>query len=107
MLLRTKAYRVKGGAVFLSLNAPHGPISAAPVAKILQEAIKLAGLAGQGYTAKSFYPTGATTAIESDIDPQIVRKLGRWENSDVFYAHYVHAITPQDFTSELLDYVRS
>lgn len=105
-IAKTENERPPGGAVFLSLRAPFGPLQAASVAKILEESICLAGLDGQGFSAKSFRPTGATSAIEQHMDPDIVRKLGRWKNSEVFYAHYVHAQTPDDYTSNLLKYQR-
>lgn len=89
-------------AVFLSLKRPHEAISSAAVGKVLEESIRLAGLAGQGFTAKSFRPTGATTAIQSGVDPHIVQKVGRWKSADVFFQHYVHSRTPADFTSEVL-----
>ncbi|WAR14875.1 PUS3-like protein [Mya arenaria] len=69
---RTDRFRLPGGPVFLSLRAPYNAIQASSVAKILDEAIKLAGLEGQGYTAKSFRPTGATTAIAQNINPEIL-----------------------------------
>ena len=62
--------------VFLSLNPPFKAITAPTVSKIMEEAIKLAGLGGVGYTAKDFRPTGATVAIDTDCDPDIVMKLG-------------------------------
>ncbi|XP_033762656.1 uncharacterized protein LOC117344118 [Pecten maximus] len=70
---KTEQVRDKGSSpVFLSLKYPHGPIDASTVANILQDVINLAGLSGQGYSAKSFRPTGATCAIESKFDPSVV-----------------------------------
>ena len=87
---RTEPYRSDRG-VFLSLNKPYKAISAASVSKILEKSISLVGLAGQGFSAKSFRPTGATRAIDGGIDPEIVRKMGRWKCTEVFREHYVHS----------------
>ena len=57
-----------------------------------------AGLGSQGYSAKLFGLTGATCAIEGKVAPETVRKVGRWKNAEVFFAHYVHSKTPYDFT---------
>lgn len=92
--------------MFLTLRAPFAPLKSASVAKILEEAIQMAGLEGKGFSAKSLRPTGATAAIENHVDPEIVRKIGRWKNSEVFFAHYVHANTPSDFTENLVHYVQ-
>lgn len=89
-------------AVFISLRKPHKAISAASVANILEDALTLAGLANKGFSAKSFRPTGATKAIESGIEPDIVQKLGRWKCSEVFKNHYVHSVTPVNYLSNLL-----
>ena len=91
------------GGVFIGLNKPYKAISAAAVGKVLEEAIGLAGLAGMGFTAKSFRPTGATKAIERGIEPEIVQKVGRWKSTDVFYQHYVHSRTPVEFTDAILE----
>lgn len=101
---RTSDHRPSGGPVFLSLRAPFVALQASSVAKILEESIKLAGLGERGYSAKSFRPTGATSAIESNINPEIVRKVGRWKDSEVFFAHYVHARTPDEFTDVVLNH---
>ena len=52
-------------AVFLTLRVPFHAITATAVASILDDAIEGAGLAGQGFSAKSFRPTGATVGIGS------------------------------------------
>ena len=89
-------------AVFLPLKPPYHAICASTVASILEDTIMEAGLAGQGFTAKDFGPTGATVAIESNQSPDIVMKVGRWKTASVFYGHYVHAQTPEDFTEAIL-----
>ena len=98
---RTEPVR-SDGAVFLSLKRPYKAISASSVAKILDSSISRAGLSGQGFSAKSFRPTGATRAIDAGIDPDIVQKVGRWKCTEVFRNHYVHSKTPKEFTSAVI-----
>lgn len=100
-LVRTECFR-KDNAVFLSLRKPYDALSASSIGKILDEAIDIVGLSGKGFTAKSFRPTGATTAIEAGIDPHIVQKVGRWKSHDVFFQHYVHSKTPCDYVSKVV-----
>ena len=88
-------------AVFLTLHAPFRAIQADTVGHILEEAIRLCGLPRE-FTAKYFRPTGATKAIEEGQDPEIVRKLGRWKSSQVFYDHYVHSKTPAGLVMSVL-----
>jgi len=103
-ITRTEPYRTDEG-VFLSLNKPYKAISAASVSKILEKAISMAGLAGQGFSAKSFRPTGATRAIDGGIDPEVVQKMGRWKCTEVFREHYVHSKTPRAYTQTILGHV--
>ena len=81
--------------LFLSLVRPFKALSAAQVSSVLNDAIVAAGLAGLGFSAKYFRPTGATHAVSTGVDPEIIRKMGRWKTSQVFYDHYVHTVTPQ------------
>ena len=74
---RTQSIRPKNMPVFLSLMRPHGPITASTVAQILDDAIQISGLGDQGFSAKSFRPTGATVAIETGCDPEIAMRQGR------------------------------
>ena len=90
------------GAVFISLKRPFNALSASSVAKILDCSIAKAGLSGQGFSAKSFRPTGATRAIDAGIDPNIVQKMGRWKCTEVFRNHYVHSKTPVEYTSSII-----
>lgn len=53
-------------AVFLMLKSPHEAIESTTVSEIVQQAIRLAGLA-------------------NNIDPKIVQKLGRWKTKSVFF----------------------
>ena len=90
-------------AVFLTLTKPHHGLSSASVATVLQEAINLAGLTGQGFTAKSFRPTAATQAVASGCDPNIARQVGRWKSQTVFEEHYVHVVVPDTFVDNMLE----
>jgi hypothetical protein len=78
------------GAVFLTLTRPFHSVTASVVARILNSVIKLAGLDGRGFSAKSFRPTGATIAVAQGFDVDKVRRLGRWKTQSVFLEHYVH-----------------
>ena len=89
-------------AVFLSLKLPYKGLASSSIANILEESIELAGLGGQGFSAKSFRPTGATVAIKKGVNPKVVQQIGRWKSTDVFFQHYVHSKTPSEFTSKVL-----
>ena len=101
---RTKYVRPANLALFLSLKKPYSGITATTAARILDKAIDRAGLKGQGFTAKHFRPTAATLAVESGIDPDCVRMVGRWRNRETFENHYVHAFPTRKFTDLLLKY---
>ena len=62
----------------------------------------MAGLGDQGFTAKSFRPTGATIAVSQGILPETVMKIGRWKTKEVFLNHYVYGQVPSGFTTNLL-----
>ena len=100
----TMPLRPHTNPVFLSLRRPIQPLGASGVAGVLEKSIELSGLGGQGYSAKSFRPTGATVAIDNGVNPDTVRKIGRWKNKEVFEEHYVHSQTPWQFTSDLLQH---
>jgi len=100
---RTAQSRPDGNPVFLTLSAPFRAISASTVATILNSAIKLAGLDGLGFSAKSFRPTGATAAIDANCDAEVAMKLGRWKTKSVFFDHYVHSKPPVDLTKAILE----
>ena len=68
-----------------------------------QAAIQAAKLGGQGYSAKSFRPTGASVAVSSDCPPNTAMQIGRWKTNEVFYAHYVYPRAPQDYTTRMLN----
>lgn len=96
---RTDDKRAPNGPAFLVLTSPYNALEASTVAKILEEFIALAGLAGKVFSAKSFRPTWATAAIDLNLNPDVVR---RWKNAEVFFAHYVHSKTPSPFTDDIL-----
>ena len=72
------------------------------MASILNEAIKLAGIDTKKFSAKMFRCSGATASIDAGVDAEIVRKLGRWKTSFVFYEHYVHSKTPASHVTSVI-----
>jgi hypothetical protein len=100
---RTHVFRDKRlKPVFLSLVRPYAAVQADAIAKILRSVISDAGLDVTEFSAKYFRPTGATVLIEAGHDPELVRKLGRWKCSTVFYDHYVHRKTPLSVLESVL-----
>ena len=101
---RTKIMRqaITDEPVFLSLTRPYRAIGSTTIASVLGYAIAAAGLGGQGYSAKSFRPTGATAAVNTGCDPKTAMQIGRWKTDSVFYTHYVHSTPAQDYTDRLL-----
>lgn len=89
--------------VFFTLRAPFKHVTADGIARDLNSAIEWAGLDRKLYSAKCFRPTGATRAVELSQNPEIVRKVGRWKSSEVFFQHYVHAKPSPSFTDILLN----
>ena len=101
-LNRTKDIRPKSNPVFIALKSPYNAIKASTVSKDLETVIEMAGLSGQGYSAKSFRPTGATTAIQRGCNPDNVRAIGRWKCREVFENHYVYPKVATRFTDTIL-----
>ena len=102
-IAKTEQYRKSpDNPLLISLKAPYKAISADTVGSILEESIKMAGLGDQGFTAKSFRPTGATIAVSQGILPETVMKIGRWKTKEVFLNHYVYGQVPSGFTTNLL-----
>ena len=99
---RTKYFRPKHNPLFLSLKQPFDAISAKTVTRILEKAIILAGLKESGFSAKSFRPTGATVAVQAGVDPDVVRRVGRWKSRETFETHYVHSQPPKEMTDVVL-----
>lgn len=87
--------------VLLSLNKPYNHLSAAGIASVLSDAIRKAGLAGKGFTPRSFRTTGAQAAVDVNIDPKTAQQQGRWKSEAIFYIHYVHSKLPTDYTDRL------
>ena len=58
--------------VFVVLVKPFAALSSNSVAVILNKAIDKAALGGLGYSAKKFRPTGATAAIENNLQADTV-----------------------------------
>ena len=79
------------GPVFLTLKPPFEQISASTVASILNEAIALAGVSQQGYSAKCFRPSAAQHACDSGVSPDVIQQLGRWKTRSVMLNHYVNS----------------
>lgn len=63
--LRNGVLQVQLNVVFLSLKSPRVAIKS--VNGILQQAVLIAGLSSDENSAKSFRPTGATTAIAKTL----------------------------------------
>ena len=84
---RTKMFpnNIRGHPVFLPLQTPYHALSADTIRYILDTAIDMAGLAGQGFSAKCFRPTGTTYAIALGYDPEIVMRIERWKMRSVFF----------------------
>ena len=91
------------GGVFLTLKKPFHALASSSIGEVLCEAIKLAGLANQGYSAKSFRPTAATHAVATGCDSNIARQVGRWKSHSVFEEHYVHTMVPDNFIDKLVN----
>ena len=102
-ICRTDKFRcVLSKPVFIALVKPYSVLCSQQISVILNQAISSAGLNGKGFTAKLFRCSGATAAIEAGQDAEIVRKLGRWKTSHVFYEHYVHSRTPSSIVNAII-----
>ena len=99
---RTKYVRCKTEKpVFISLKKPYAAISAKTVSSILERSIVLAGVGNQGFSAKNFRPTGATSAVDAGISPDAIMKVGRWKSRETFMDHYVHSKPIHSFTDSV------
>ena len=90
------------GLVFTPLNYPYSSLAVSSIAKVLNKAIDLAGLKKRGFSAKSFRPTGATSAIEQGVDADIIQKTGCWRSQECFRDHYVHSVPPRTMSDKIL-----
>ena len=87
--------------VFLNLKRPYSALTAQSIAACLNDTLKVINLYPK-YTAKDFRPTGATIQVKKGVHPKTVRKVGRWKTDTVFFDHYVHSKTPEDFTDNVI-----
>ena len=102
-IARTNNHRPDGNSVFLSRTSRYKAIAAGTVATVLNDAMKLAGLEGHDYSAKSFRPTGATAAIDMKCDPDIAMQLGRWKTRSVLFDHYMHSKPPASLSTDVME----
>ena len=99
---KTEQYRLgEEKPLFLSLNHPYQAITVDTVRHVLEEVIVLAGLSNQGFSAKSFRPTGATVSVTTGISPETAMQIGRWKTMETFLNHYVYPKVPADFTTNV------
>lgn len=101
---KTSHQRLPGGPVFIGLKRPYAALRSGSISEILKRSIKDAGLQDQGFTARSFRPTGATAAVRSEVDPGTVRQIGRWKSEKVFYEHYVYPNAPDKYCDKVVSY---
>ena len=66
---------MRNGPVFLSLNRPYKGLTATGIANILNKSIELVGLKSQGFSAKCFRPSGATSAVEAGVNPDFITSV--------------------------------
>ena len=100
-ITQTETFRnPQKGSLLISIYPPYRTISAMRVVLILEDAISRAGLSGQGYSAKSFRPTGATYAVKN-CDPDNIMKVGLWKTKSVFFNNYVHNKPPCDYAGNI------
>ena len=86
----------------MTLNAPHSALKSTTVAKLMEQRIAHVGQNVEGYTAKSYRPTGAMYSIDANIiDPEIVMKMGRWHTKPLFYDHYIQSETPVGYSAQV------
>ena len=102
---RTKYMRSSSCPLFVALKSPFAAISARTVSRILEKSIVMAGLGGCGYSAKCFRPTGATNAVQAGKNPDMIRKIGHWKNSETFENHYVHIHPTKHFSDTIFKVV--
>ena len=62
-----------------TLSLPYKAISSNTISNILDEVISLASLADKGFTAKSFRPMGATSAVSKGVVTETVMQVGLWK----------------------------
>ena len=105
-MLRTESTRndITDKPVFITLRPPFKAIDSRKVSTLLKESIQLAGLSTETFSAKCFRPTGATSAIDIGVNPDIVHHIGIWKSAETFEKHYVHPNVPASFVDKLLQH---
>jgi site-specific recombinase XerD len=87
--------------LFIATKKPFGGLTAQRCSKLLQQVAQQAGLDPQLFTGRTFRRGGATTAINHNINPDVVMKMGRWKSPQVMYEHYVRAKPNQSYTDQV------
>ena len=72
--------------------SPYNTVDSSTVSRILEGAFILAGLSTEEFSAKSFRPTGATTAIAQNLNPEIVRKGSRLKITSRFSLNTMYIV---------------
>lgn len=81
---RTVDVRTQHSKLFIAIKKPYGELTAQRCSKILQKCAQLAGLDPELFTGRSFRRGGATTAINKNINTEVVMKVGRWRSLETF-----------------------
>ena len=63
----------------------------------------MAGLKGLEFSAKDFRPTGATVAVKSHINPDMIHRVGRWASQEVFESQFVHSRPEKYFKGKIFE----
>jgi integrase len=87
--------------LFIATKKPFGGLTAQRCSKLLQQVAQQAGLDPQLFTGRTFRRGGATTAINHNINPDVVMKMGRWKSPQVMYEHYVRAKPNQSYSDQV------
>ena len=101
-LEKIESFRNGERHLFIANKKPYGALSAQRCSKLLQKTAELAGLDPQLFTGRTFRRGGATTAINNNVNPDIVMTMGRWKSPQTFYGHYVRARTEDNYTDKVL-----
>lgn len=89
--------------VFIALKSPYEGLSADRCSNELKRCAILAGYDPELYTGRSFRRGGATTAINNNINMNVVAKVGRWKSTDVVMEHYVRARPNAGYTDQVME----
>lgn len=99
---RTCHVRPIGGPLFIALKSPYKAINSSSIARILGNAIQLAGLDTSQFSAKNFRPSAATAAMNLNVSAETAMQIGRWKTKEVFFNHYVYPKAPADYTENIV-----